>query len=309
MSVLDGRVAIVTGGGHGIGAAIARAFAREGAAVVVNDLGSSPDGSGGGDTSVAHSVAEEIRASGGRAVADTGDVADVATGHRLVATAVAEYGKLDILVNSAGILRDRMIFNLSEADWDAVIRVHLKGHYSTVRPASAYFREQRNPEGQFRIINFTSTSGLQGSPGQPNYAAAKMGVVGLTYSLAQGLARYGVTANAIAPGAATRLTDTVSDENRIHRPAPVAPTSRAPENIAPIALFLASERSHWLTGRTLAAGGYQVALYNNPEPIRQITGVQPWDFEQLAQLLEQSFKPVANGLPPSVFASQVSRRT
>jgi NAD(P)-dependent dehydrogenase (short-subunit alcohol dehydrogenase family) len=305
MGVLDGRVAVITGGGRGIGAEIARTFAREGAALVVNDLGSSPDGIGG-DKGPVYEIVEEITSSGGRAVADNGDVADVSTGTRLVATAVAEYGKLDVLVNVAGILRDRMIFNLSEEDWDAVIRVHLKGHYSTVRPAAAYFREQRNPDGQYRIINFTSASGLYGSPGQPNYAAAKMGVVGLTYSLAHGLARYGVTANAIAPGAATRLTATVP-AGKAPDLADYPPDEMSPDNITPIALFLASERSGWLTGRTIGAAGYEVALFANPEPIRQLNGSGPWKFEQLASLVEKNFRPVADGLPPSPFAAQVAR--
>jgi NAD(P)-dependent dehydrogenase (short-subunit alcohol dehydrogenase family) len=304
MGVLDGRVAVITGGGRGIGAAIVRAFASEGAYLVVNDLGSSPDGVGG-DKDPVHQIVEEINSSGGRAVADDGDIADVSTGQRLITTAVEQYGKLDILVNVAGILRDRMIFNLSEEDWDTVIRVHLKGHYSTVRPAAAYFREQRNPQGQYRIINFTSGSGLHGSPGQPNYAAAKMGIVGLTYSLAQGLARYGVTANAIAPGANTRLTATVPDGKQPG--AGVLPEDMSPDNIAPIALFLASERSGWLTGRTIAAMGYEVSLYGNPQPIRQINGTEAWKFEHLAELVEKSFRPVADGLPPSPFVTPQGR--
>lgn len=306
MAVLTGKVAIVTGGGRGIGASIARLFAAEGAAVVVNDLGGDPDGTGR-DEGPARQVTGEIVAAGGRAVADSGDVADVATGDRLVKTAIGQFGKLDILVNAAGILRDRMIFNMSEEDWDAVIRVHLKGHYSTVRPASAYWREQRDPQGHYRIINFSSISGLDGSPGQPNYAAAKMGVVGLTYSLAQGLARYGVTANAIAPGAATRLTETVPDDRRVVRDEAGVPggAERSPDNIGPLALYLASERSDWLTGRVLSAQGYEVGLYQNPEVIRQLNAPGPWQHDQLAALIERSFRPVADGLPPSVFARQV----
>jgi NAD(P)-dependent dehydrogenase (short-subunit alcohol dehydrogenase family) len=303
MGVLEGRVAVITGGGRGIGSAIVRTFAREGASLVVNDLGSSPDGVGG-DKDPVHAIVEEINSSGGRAVADDGDVTDVTTGQRLVTTAVEQYGKLDILVNVAGILRDRMIFNLSEEDWDAVIRVHLKGHYSTIRPAAAYFREQRNPQGNYRIINFTSGSGLHGSPGQPNYAAAKMGIVGLTYSLAQGLARYGVTANAIAPGAATRLTATVPGDKALQG---FSDAEMSPDNIAPVALFLASERSGWLTGRTIGAMGYEVSLYGNPEPVRQLNGTGPWEFEHLAGLVEKSFRPVADGLPPSPFAAQTGR--
>jgi NAD(P)-dependent dehydrogenase (short-subunit alcohol dehydrogenase family) len=306
MGVIDGRVAIITGGGRGIGASISRLFAAQGAKVVINDLGGHTDGTGG-DEGPARQVAEEIVAAGGAAVADGGDIGDVATGERLVDTAVKEFGKLDIVVNVAGILRDRMIFNLTENDWDEVIRVHLKGHYSTVRPASAYWREQRNPQGHYRVINFTSVSGLDGSPGQPNYAAAKMGIVGLTYSLAQGLARYGVTANAIAPGAATRLTATVPQDKRVvreERPSE-EDLERSPDNIAPVALFMASEQSDWLTGRVVSSSGYEVGLYENPQIIRQISSTAPWEYSKLAAQLERSFRPAADGLPFSLFASQL----
>lgn len=305
MGILKGRTAIITGAGQGIGAAVALAFAREGANLVINDLGTGPDGTGG-DSGPIHRVAEQIRELKGSAVVDAGDIADVATGRRLVETAVEKFGKLDIVVNVAGILRDRMIFNMSEADWDAVIRVHLKGHFSTVQPAAAYFRQQRNPAGNYRIINFTSASGLQGSPGQANYAAAKMGVVGLTYSLAQGLARYGVTANAVAPVAATRLTGAVPDDKKVVDSDSAAMAAYSPENVAPLVLYLASERSGWLSGRTLSAGGFDVGLYSNPEEIRQVSATAPWQFDQLSSLLETRFKPVADGLPPSVFAAQVS---
>ena len=306
MGVIDGRVAIVTGGGRGIGASISKLFAAEGAKVVVNDLGGHTDGTGA-DAGPASEVVEEIKAAGGEAVADGGDIADVATGERLVDTAVKEFGKLDIVVNVAGILRDRMIFNLTESDWDEVIRVHLKGHYSTVRPASAYWRSQRNPDGHYRVINFTSVSGLDGSPGQPNYAAAKMGIIGLTYSLAQGLARYGVTANAIAPGAATRLTATVPQDKRVvreDRPSE-EDRERSPDNIAPVALFMASEQSDWLTGRVVSSSGYEVGLYENPQIIRQVSSTAPWEYSKLAAQLERSFRPAADGLPFSLFASQL----
>jgi len=309
MGVIDGRVAIITGGARGIGASISRLFAAEGASLVINDLGGAADGSGS-DEGPAKQIADEIVASGGTAVADGGDIGNVTTGERLVRTAVEQYGRLDIVVNVAGILRDRMIFNLPEQDWDEVIRVHLKGHYSTVRPASAYWREQRNPQGHYRVINFTSVSGLDGSPGQPNYAAAKMGIVGLTYSLAQGLARYGVTANAIAPGAATRLTATVPADKRVMREDRPRPSDedleRSPDNIAPVALYLASERSDWLTGRVISSAGFEVGLYENPQIIRQLSAPAPWDYARLAKAMEQSFRPAANGLPRSVFSSQLS---
>jgi len=307
MGVIDGRVAIITGGARGIGASISRLFAAEGASLVINDLGGGADGTGS-DNGPAKQIADEIVAAGGTAIPDGGDIGDVATGERLVETAIEQYGKLDIIVNVAGILRDRMIFNLNEQDWDEVIRVHLKGHYSTARPAAAYWREQRNPDGHYRVINFTSISGLDGSPGQPNYAAAKMGIIGLTYSLAQSLARYGVTANAISPGAATRLTATVPADKRAvreERPPSEEDLIRSPDNIAPVALYLASERSDWLTGRVLSAAGFDVGLYANPQVIRQLSAPGPWEYDSLAKKIEQSFKPAANGLPHSAFSSQL----
>jgi NAD(P)-dependent dehydrogenase (short-subunit alcohol dehydrogenase family) len=305
MGMLDGRVAIITGGGRGIGASISRLFAAEGASLVINDLGGNPDGTGS-DAGPARTIADELTAGGAKAVSDGGDIADTATGERLVQTAVDQFGKLDIVVNVAGILRDRMIFNLPPEDWDAVIRVHLRGHYSTIRPASAYWRSQRNPAGNYRIINFSSGSGLHGSPGQPNYAAAKLGIVGFTYSLAQGLARYGVTANAIAPGASTRLTDTIPDDKRAGASIgdSAAPDPRmSPDNIAPICAYLASAQSSWLTGRTLSASGYKVGLYNNPEVIAEVASDGPWSLDDLAAKLTGTFQPVADGVPFSAFAA------
>jgi NAD(P)-dependent dehydrogenase (short-subunit alcohol dehydrogenase family) len=305
MGMLDGRVAIITGGGRGIGRSISRLFAAEGASLVINDLGGHADGTGS-DEGPARDLADELTAGGTAAVSDGGDIADTATGERLVQTAIDQYGKLDIVVNVAGILRDRMIFNLPPEDWDAVIRVHLRGHYSTIRPASAYWRAQRNPAGNYRIINFSSGSGLHGSPGQPNYAAAKLGIVGFTYSLAQGLARYGVTANAIAPGASTRLTDTIPDDKRAGASIgdSSAPDPRmSPDNIAPICAYLASEQSSWLTGRTLSASGFKVGLYNNPEVIAEVDSDGPWSLDDLAAKLVGTFKPVADGVPYSAFAA------
>jgi NAD(P)-dependent dehydrogenase (short-subunit alcohol dehydrogenase family) len=298
MGTLDGRVAIITGGGRGIGQAISKLFAAEGAQLVINDLGVNTDGTGG-DEGPAHTTAEEIVASGGAAVANGGDIADEHTGEDLVQTAIKEYGKLDIVVNVAGILRDRMIFNLSPEDWDAVIRVHLRGHYSTVRPASAYWREQRNPEGHYRFINFSSGSGLHGAPGQPNYAAAKLGIVGLTYSLANALARYGVTANAIAPGAATRMTDSIPDDRRSANIGSTtdADPERSPDNVAPIVAYLASVDSDWASGRTFRAMGYSVGLYNNPEVISEVTSDGAWSLADLKAKVESQFRPLADGLP------------
>lgn len=285
---LDGRVAVVTGAGRGIGAGIARLLAAEGAAVVVNDLGTEVDGSGA-DTGPAATVAQEITDAGGTAVSDGGDVADPEVGERLVRTAVEKFGALDVLVNVAGILRDRMIFNLAEQEWDDVIRVHLKGHFSTTKPAAAYWREQRNADGHYRLINFTSVSGLYGAPGQPNYAAAKMGIVGLTYSCANALGKYGVTANAISPGAATRMIASIPTERL--RGASTTDDERSPDNIAPIVAYLASTASDWLTGQVIGARGYEVHLMNKPEPVRHVVSDGPWQPDRLAELVERVFKP------------------
>ncbi|MWA01584.1 SDR family NAD(P)-dependent oxidoreductase [Actinomadura sp. LD22] len=307
-NTLEDKVAIITGGARGIGAAVSRMFAAEGATVIINDLGGGPDGVGS-DLGPAQELADKITAEGGKALANGGDIADVATGQELVRTAVERFGRLDIVVNSAGILRDRMIFNMTPEDWDAVIRVHLRGHFSTVQPAAAYWRSLRRPDGNFRVINFTSISGLDGSPGQANYAAAKMGVVGLTYSLAQGLARYGVTANAIAPSAETRLVAGVPAELRAIKDRPEATDPRrSPDNVAALATYLAGDRSGWLSGRVLSSGGFEVGLYPNPEIVRGVQSEAPWTQEALADKLESEFRPVADGLPPSVFAGQVKSK-
>jgi NAD(P)-dependent dehydrogenase (short-subunit alcohol dehydrogenase family) len=293
MGKLDGRVAIVTGSGRGIGAGVARLLAREGASVVVNDLGVALDGSNP-DSTPAQEVVNEIKAAGGKAVANGNDISDLASAEQLIRQAIDSFGKLDVLVNVAGILRDRMVFNMSEQEWDAVIRVHLKGTFNTTRHAAAYWREQRNPEGHFRLINFTSGSGLHGAPGQPNYAAAKMGIVGFTYSCANALARYGVTANAIAPGAATRMTESIPDQRRR---SPQDGDERAPENVAPAVAFLASEGADWCTGQVISARGYEIGLYNKPQLLSNIVGTGPWDrdLDRTFEMIERSFKPLLTG--------------
>ena len=210
VGALDSRVAIVTGSGRGIGRSGALLLASQGASVVVNDLGAALDGSGT-DTSPAQQVVTEITGAGGKAVANGSDIADHAAAEELVKTAISEFGRLDILVNVAGILRDRMIFNMTAEEWDAVIRVHLRGTFNTSKFAAAHWRSLRDEAANNRIINFTSVSGLHGAPGQPNYAAAKMGIVGLTYSCANALGRYGVTANAVAPQAMTRMLEQIPE--------------------------------------------------------------------------------------------------
>ena len=288
MARLDGRVAIVTGAGRGIGRSVARLLASEGASVVVNDLGSAVDGSGH-DSGPAHDVVAEIAEAGGKAVANGADISVFAAAENLVQTAIEEFGRLDILVNVAGILRDRMVFNMTEQEWDDVIRVHLKGTFNTTRFASAHWRSLRDESAQNRIINFTSVSGLHGAPGQPNYAAAKMGIVGLTWSSARALGKYGVTVNAISPGAATRMTDSVPTGRRRTRP---DVDEWSPDNVAPIVAYLASERSDWITGRIIHSSGYEVSLYSNPEPVVRIVGTGPWQPDALAEQVERSFGPL-----------------
>ena len=293
MARLDGRVAIVTGAGRGIGRSVATLLASEGASVVVNDLGAAVDGSGN-DSGPAHEVVAEIAEAGGKAVANGADISVFAAAENLVQTAIEEFGRLDILVNVAGILRDRMVFNMTEQEWDDVIRVHLKGTFNTTRFASAHWRSLRDESAQNRIINFTSVSGLHGAPGQPNYAAAKMGIVGLTWSSARALAKYGVTVNAISPGAATRMTDSVPTDRRRSRP---GEDVWSPDNVAPIVAYLASERSGWITGRIIHASGYEVALYSNPEPVIRIVGTAPWDADDLIEQVERSFGPLLGRQP------------
>jgi NAD(P)-dependent dehydrogenase (short-subunit alcohol dehydrogenase family) len=288
MGTLDGRIAIVTGAGRGIGRSVAGLLAREGAAVVVNDLGAALDGSGS-DAGPAQQAADEITATGGTAIANGADVSDHSAAEELIKAAISEFGRLDVLVNVAGILRDRMVFNMTEQEWDDVIRVHLKGSFNTTKFASAYWRSLRDESAQNRIINFTSVSGLHGAPGQPNYAAAKMGIVGLTYSTAHALAKYGVTVNAISPGAATRMTDSVPTGRQRARTA--AADERSPDNVAPVVAYLASERSGWISGRIVHAAGYEVSLYSNPEPLIRLIGTGPWALDQLSEIVERSFGP------------------
>jgi len=288
MGSLDGRVAIVTGAGRGIGRSSALLLAREGASVVVNDLGAAVDGSGV-DAGPAQQVVNEIAEEGGKAIANGADISDHAAAEELIKSAIAEFGRLDVLVNVAGILRDRMIFNMSEQEWDDVIRVHLKGTFNTSKFAAAHWRSLREEDAQNRIINFTSVSGLHGAPGQPNYAAAKMGIVGLTWSCANSLGKYGVTCNAVSPGAATRMTDSVPTSRvRTRRP---DRDEWSPDNVATLVAYLASERSGWLTGRIVHSSGYEIALYNNASPVVRLIGHEPWQLGDLAEHVEKSFRP------------------
>ncbi len=259
MGLLDGRVVIVTGAGGGIGKAHALAFAAEGAKVVVNDIGVGLDGSPAGGGSAAQAVVDEITAAGGQAVANGADVSDWNQAEALIGCAVDTFGGLDVLVNNAGIVRDRMIANTSEAEFDAVVAVHLKGHFATMRHAAAHWRGLvKNGDAtaenlQARIINTSSGAGLQGSVGQGNYSAAKAGIAALTLVAAAEMGRYGVTVNAIAPSARTRMTETVFAEMMAKPESGF--DAMAPENISPLVVWLGSVESGDVTGRVFEVEG------------------------------------------------------
>jgi len=254
MGICDGRVVIVTGAGGGLGRAHALAFAAEGASVVVNDLGTSREGEGR-SSSPAESVVAEIEAVGGAAMANADDIADWDGARHLVEAAVERFGRLDVLVNNAGFLRDRMLVSTSIEEWDAVIRVHLRGHFCTLRHAGAYWREQSKAGGAVdaRIINTSSGAGLMGSVGQGNYSAAKAGIVGMTLVAAAELARYGVTANAIAPAARTRMTEVAMPD--MMRAPESGFDAMAPENVSPLVVWLGSAESAGITGRVFEVEG------------------------------------------------------
>jgi NAD(P)-dependent dehydrogenase (short-subunit alcohol dehydrogenase family) len=257
--ICDGRVVIVTGGGRGIGAEHAVEFARQGARVVVNDLGGAPDGSGA-DAGPAAEVVARITAMGGEAVANTDDVTDFDAAARIVATAIDAFGRLDTVVNNAGMLRDRMFVNMSPQEWDDSIRVNLRGHFCVSRHAAAYWRDQSKAGTPVdaRIVNTSSGAGLMGNIGQANYGAAKAGIAALTIIQAVELARYGVTANAIAPSARTRLTEGVFAD--MMEEVGSGFDAMAPENIAPLVVWLGGNESGDVTGRVFEVEGGKISV-------------------------------------------------
>ncbi|MCI0545928.1 MAG: SDR family oxidoreductase, partial [Candidatus Rokubacteria bacterium] len=309
MGMLDGKTALVTGAGRGIGRGIAIALAGEGAKVVVNDLGASLAGDGT-EKGPADQVVNEIVTAGGVAAANYGSVADFAQATAMVEQVTRAWGRIDILVNVAGILRDRMVFNMTEAEWDVVIAVHLKGTFNTTRAASVSMRQQQGG----RIINMSSVSAL-GAPGQPNYAAAKAGILGLTWSTANALAKYNVTANAILPSGATRMIDSTPRGREVFEqmgkwPSELAAgTERDPDNVAPLIVFLASDAAAGVNGQAFHSFGYGYTLLAQPQAVRRLDADRRMTPEELARLFPETLGADLRVPPGTNFGKALSERT
>jgi NAD(P)-dependent dehydrogenase (short-subunit alcohol dehydrogenase family) len=277
--MLKGKVAVVTGAARGIGREIAMLMARHGAQVVVNDYGGSEAGSGN-SRAPADDVVDEIKKAGGQAAANYDSVASMAGGQAIIKTAVDAFGRIDIVVNNAGILRDRMIFNMTEEEWDAVINTHLKGTFAVTRAAAPIMREQKSG----RFINMTSTSGLIGNVGQANYAAAKLGIFGLTKATALDMGRYNVTANCISPFAWTRMIGTIPAETEAQKARVEKIKKMSPAHIAPVAVFLASEAAKDVSGQVFGVRGKELMLFGHERPIMRVHSDGGWTPESLAAI-------------------------
>jgi 3-oxoacyl-[acyl-carrier protein] reductase len=296
---LKGRVAIVTGAGRGIGRGEALAMASEGAFVIINDMGAAVDGSGS-EATPAEDVVQEIKKMGSQAVANYDNVVETDTGEKLVKLALDTWGRLDIIVNNAGILRDRMLFNMSTEEWDAVIAVHLRGHYNITKPACAYFRQER--KGGV-IINTSSTSGL-GNVGQANYAAAKEGIVGFTRTLAREMGRYGVRCNAIRPMAATRMTLSPDMRARAERAGEAGlkmleqmEKSQIPEQVGPFVAWLASDEAANVNGRNFLVRQGYIGLYSEPEIVAAVENDGLWTVDNISPVIGKVTSGLVNEWP------------
>jgi len=288
MGMLDGKVAVITGAGRGIGRGEALLFAEEGARVVVNDLGGDWDGTGA-DPRAASQVVEEIRAAGGEAEAHFEDIGEPDGAASLVRLALHTWGRLDAVVNNAGILRDRMVFNMSLEEWDAVIKVHLRGHFLVTHEACAHWRDRSKAGEQIRgaIVNTSSTSGILGIAGQSNYGAAKAGIAAFTCIVAMEMERYGVRVNAIAPGARTRMTEKTFGD--MAAPGEGEFDQLAPENVAPLVAFLCSDAAEGITGQVLGIQGGLVELYQGWHPVSSLQKDERWTASELTGRMDELF--------------------
>lgn len=299
MAMLDGKIVAVTGAGRGIGREIALLAAREGAAVVVNDLGADADGSGG-DAGPAQEVVNLIKANGGNAIVNGANIADPTGAQSIVEDAVREYGRLDAVVNNAGILRDRIFHKMSQNDWEESIKVNLSGYYYVSKAAGLQFKEQ----GGGSFVHFTSTSGLIGNFGQANYSAAKMGVVGLSNSIALDMQRFGINSNCIAPFAWSRLTASIPAETEAEKERVERLKSMSADKIAPLAVFLASDKAKEVTAQIFCVRKNEIFLFSVPRPIRSMHRAEGWTPETIASDLLPAFRPSFHPLERSgdVFA-------
>jgi NAD(P)-dependent dehydrogenase (short-subunit alcohol dehydrogenase family) len=283
-NIVAGKVAIVTGAGRGIGRGIALLLAQEGARVVVCDIGASLDGAGT-DTGPAQAVVGEIEKAGGEAIASTASISEPGNADKIVAAALEAFGRVDILVNNAGILRDRIFHRMSWSDWSDVINVHLHGSFAMSRACATHFREQNS--GSF--VHMTSTSGLVGNFGQANYMAAKMGIVGLSRGIALDMTRFNVRSNCIAPFAWTRMIDSIPAESEQEKERVARIREMTPEKIAPLAVYLASDRAEGITGQILSVRNNEIYLFNQNRPIRTIHRSDGWTPEKLDAQLKGAF--------------------